>query len=305
MTAATDTELLAALPGAVAIERRPYRYATSSRIDELRVRFGDGRLESLLLKDLARSRLLGDARGGKPEFIYEPRREIRTYTAVLAGEAIGARCAASGADWLVLELVDGRELWQVGELEVWAVVARWLAGFHARFAGRVPAVRRSNPYLLAHGPQLSATWIERARRALKDSVDPRAAELDGALGNDFSAALHELAPTLLHGEFYPSNVLVAGELPDLRVCPVDWEMAATGPALIDVAALTTGWDDAQQRHLLAAYGNVDETALDRCRLHLAVQWIGWAPGWTAPAQHAHDWIGEALAAAGRLGLCGF
>jgi thiamine kinase-like enzyme len=26
-----------------------------------------------------------------------------------------------------------------------------------------------------------------------------------------------------------------------RVCPVDWEMAAVGPGLIDLAALTAGW----------------------------------------------------------------
>jgi len=44
-------------------------------------------------------------------------------------------------------------------------------------------------------------------------------------------------------------------------------------------------------------------ALDYCRLHLAVQWLGWAEHWAPPPDQARDWLGEALAAAGRLGLC--
>ena len=34
--------------------------------------------------------------------------------------------------------------------------------------------------------------------------------------------------------------------------------------------------------------------LARCRLHLALQWLGWSPDWRPPPEHAHDWLGEAL-----------
>jgi hypothetical protein len=43
-------------------------------------------------------------------------------------------------------------------------------------------------------------------------------------------------------------------------------------------------------------------ALDHCRLHLAVQWLGWSPGWSPPPEHAQDWLGEALGLAEKLGL---
>jgi hypothetical protein len=33
-----------------------------------------------------------------------------------------------------------------------------------------------------------------------------------------------------------------------------------------------------------------------------VQWLGWAEGWTPPAEHRHDWLGEGIALAERLGL---
>ena len=50
----------------------------------------------------------------------------------------------------------------------------------------------------------------------------------------------------IHGELYPSNVLV-GERTG-RICAVDWEMAGIGPLLLDLAALTSGaWTQRAQR----------------------------------------------------------
>src|SRR5687768_18215786 len=43
--------------------------------------------------------------------------------------------------------------------------------------------------------------------------------------------LDSLPEMLFHGEFYPSNVLVDASARPTRVCPIDWEMAARGPAL--------------------------------------------------------------------------
>ena len=101
------------------------------------------------------------------------------------------------------------------------------------------------------------------------------------------------------------------------MCPVDWEMAAVGPGLVDLAALTAGGWTADERTALAlAYhaalaqaggpppAREEEflTALDYCRLHLAVQWSGWSSGWSPPAEHAQDWLGEALSLAEKLGL---
>ena len=101
-----------------------------------------------------------------------------------------------------------------------------------------------------------------------------------------------------------------------RVAPVDWELAALGSGFVDLAALATGWGPSERDELELAY--LDATrelgasealpddpgaALDLCRLHLAVQWLGWAaPGWTPPAEHRRDWLGEALALAEELRL---
>ena len=42
--------------------------------------------------------------------------------------------------------------------------------------------------------------------------------------------------------------------------------------------------------------------VDACRLHLALQLLGWSADWEAPEQHARDWFSEALRVAGRMGI---
>ena len=125
-----------------------------------------------------------------------------------------------------------------------------------------------------------------------------------------------LPRTLIHGEFYASNILVHKAGDTLRVCPVDWEMAALGPGLIDLAALTAGkWTDPERDALALAYREALQangskvsgqddflTALDCCRLHLAVRWLGWSREWSPPPEHAQDWLREALCLADKLGL---
>jgi hypothetical protein len=53
-------------------------------------------------------------------------------------------------------------------------------------------------------------------------------------------------------------------------------------------------------------GKVPATAefsrqLNTCRLHLAVQWLGWSNEWSPPQEHRQDWLAEAIELADRLG----
>ncbi|HEX5417691.1 MAG TPA: aminoglycoside phosphotransferase family protein, partial [Chloroflexota bacterium] len=93
-----------------------------------------------------------------------------------------------------------------------------------------------------------------------------------------------------------------------------WEMAALGPGLIDLAALSAGsWTEEQRRALAEVYyaalapGSWPEIgalldALDYCRLHLAVQWLGWSDVWSPPPERAHDWLSEAFFLMEKIGL---
>jgi aminoglycoside phosphotransferase (APT) family kinase protein len=273
-----------------AVQRRPCRYRTSYPLEELEVVLADGSHLALVRKDLRRAALDETARRAKPSFLHDPRREIEAYR-LLAPYRLGTPALYDhGDDWVLLEKVEGSELWQIGELEVWQRAARWLAELHMLFADAAPG----SPHLLRYDARFYRRWAERAHQFAGPSVDRIVSCYDAIIDR-----LCGLDVTFVHGEFYPSNVLVAGS----RIAPVDWETAAVGPGLVDLAALATGtWTAAERAAIVAAYGEVDPEALDCCRLHIAVQWLGWSRSWIPPAEHAHDWLSEAADAATRLGL---
>jgi hypothetical protein len=326
----TDDDLLEVLRPVFAdrvvtsFERRPFAYASSYSLQELRVCFADGRDAALIFKDLAWDRMLNQAQEHKPSFLYEPRRSIETHRRILAPEGIGPCCYAAVAEpersryWLFLEKISGPRISKVADFGPWEAVTDWLARFHARFADRVPQVRAANPFLLEYGSELYLRWCDRALRALGDSDDPRASALARRLGryDETARALAALPSTFVHGEFYPHNVLVEFTGPDVRVYPVDWEVSGTGPGLLDLAALTGGkWDACERERFLSAYraamldlgvaiAPYDQMLVDfdRCRLHLALQWLGWSVGFRAPPGRAQDWLGVAFATARQLDI---
>jgi Ser/Thr protein kinase RdoA (MazF antagonist) len=154
--------------------------------------------------------------------------------------------------------------------------------------------------LVVHDSSLLAAWRGRAAAAGVPSVVLAAHERA-------SRRLAALPATLMHGDLYASNVLVrTGGTAGIEVWPVDWELAAIGPVLLDVAALTAGdgLAPATRAAMARAYfeaarypadaWDVWIADLDSARLHQCVQWLGWSPGWTAPVQHRHDWLAQAL-----------
>jgi thiamine kinase-like enzyme len=311
--------------GVIGLERRPFTYTTSFAIEELDVQLDDGTSLVMLFKDLSRHALVADARQAKPAFLYNPLREIETYRKILAPLRLGtANCYGSiiqperGRYWLFLEKVLGIELYQEGAVAVWQQVAAWLAGLHARFDGQAELLLPAVP-LLVYDRNYYRQWLSRAQSIvgkLPDGANNATRALaELATGYDrIIDRLMALPTTLLHGEFYASNVLVEKTGNDLRVCPVDWEMAAVGPGLIDLAALSAGkWSESSKEAMARAYCAAltqsgisvlpwDEllVALNCCRLHQAVQWLGWSSTWSPPPAQTQDWLGEALRLAEKI-----
>ncbi len=301
------------------IVRRPSPYRTSFPLEKLYLTLEDATELRLAFKQLGWGTLDKEARLAKPQFLHDARREPAVYASVLA-PALGApRYYGSFAEpakdrhWLFVEWVDGRELYQVGELELWKAAARWLASAHLALA---PDLDRHVEvgHLLEYDERYYWRWVERAREFA--AAPGRPAALAGSLewlASRYGAvveSLLELPKTMIHGEFYASNVLVEGEVPAPRVAPVDWELAASGPGLVDLAALVSGgWGDGDREAIVDAYRGVpgvprfSARQLDFARLHLAVQWLGWAPvGWQPPEGQRQDWLGEAMELAEGLGL---
>jgi aminoglycoside/choline kinase family phosphotransferase len=311
------------------LERSASAYQTSSTMEQLRVYLEDGRCLHIMFKDVSRKALIGDAQHAKPACVFDSLREIETYRSLLAPSHLSVPTfygAVVNSDidryWLFLEYVPAWTLFEVSE-PLWVEAATWIAGLHARFTGAPDVLRRDRvPHLLRYDAGFYWMWPQRAlafvsdARATRSSADRKAIERIVEGYGQIVERLLSLPTTLIHGEFVAANVLIQTTDHRTRLCPVDWEMAAIGPGLMDLAALTAGsWTPEQRQTLTAAYARALREAgaamprdqdfnrdFDCCRLHLAMQWLGWSAEWSPPQEHAHNWLEEASYLAERLGL---
>lgn len=290
MTAWTLESLL----GPIASTRvQPSPYASSHPLELVTVRLAGGGERQLVLKDS--TRLLPAARNAKPSFARDQGRELHVYRSVLAGagEAVPELLGVAGG-LLVLQRVEGVPLVEIGELACWEDAARTIASLHRRLATH-PGIG-----LPHHDRCYFTRWLERARAFHGEPPADVAAAFRAA-----TERVVRLPVTIVHGELYASNVLVR---PGGRACVLDWETAAVGSGLLDLASLTSGSLPAADRErVVAAYADElghdpSELAeeLECCRLLIAVQWLGWSDRWAPPQERAHDWRGEAERAARAL-----
>lgn len=289
----------------------------------------DGTLLRLVLKSPGREAPGSRAGEVKPGRVTFPFREAWVYDELLPPGLpgppgwYGLALDRDGGPALVLERIDGVPLSEVAGPDPWHRAASWIGRFHA-MRWTIP---RGAP-LLVHDRSLHRWWYKRAveqaerevRRSGKTAADGARQRLRTLVTLEAAhvracAVLPDAEPTFVHGEFHPSNILVETNWGEVRIRPVDWEMAGLGPALMDLAALTAGaWTPRQRSSMAMAYRHAALAAgtacppldhflwaLDACGLLLAFQWLGWGGDWTPPPEHRTDWLCEAVRCARRLG----
>lgn len=324
----SDPQLLRALTEALALAylRKPLHMQRSSvpqrstfPLEQVRVQLRDGEEMRIAFKRLEWSGIRPDAKLSKPPFTFDASREPTVYASLLplapAGPPrfLGSLPSEHGRGrWLFLEWVDGRELHQIGSIALWAQAARWLARMHVALAEDLER-HASQAALPRHNAAYCKRWAQRASEFAHSEHGDGARFLKQLLSR-YDAVLEELLDqpqTVIHGDFYASNVLIgdgpsetpaAGGGSTVRIAPVDWEIAAVGSGLLDLAALTSGdWSEHDREAMATAYAEIEgvspftSRALQLARLHHAVQRLGWAPpGWSAPESQRHDWLAEAI-----------
>jgi aminoglycoside phosphotransferase (APT) family kinase protein len=182
--------------------------------------------------------------------------------------------------------------------------ARWIGRFHA--LTEVYLSTASVPVLRVYDTAYYLGWGHRTLQ-FADHVPQRFPWLATlyARAEEFAALLMETPPCIIHGEYYPKNVLYS----DAAIYPVDWESAAIAAGEIDLACLTDRWpsDIVRQCELeyqRARWPHGSPTAFERrlaaARLYVHFRWLGDRPEWTT---HKHYWRFEHLRSAGeQLGL---
>ena len=299
----------------VRLRRRRNPRGSSHRLEDVHVEFADGSSGDFVLKAFGAA-ATGAGTVVRPGFVTDPYREVWAYERLLRQldvptlRAFGTLGAGGGSDRLVIERGAGDTLSTEGDIAAWEAATRWLGSFHRSGRSLLGRAAASGHLLVRDGPS-HRRWLRRARRIAREGgrrgevarLESIAAAFDRAVG-----VLEGEPPTLLHGEFYASNVLVERGAAGWRVRPVDWESVAVGPAALDLAAVVSGdWAPAVRAGLLSAYAEAASPhpapgpeALAAGELVMAVQWLGWSSRWRPPAEHARDWLAVATEAAGRV-----
>jgi aminoglycoside phosphotransferase (APT) family kinase protein len=312
------------------LRRRISSYSSSFVIENLELELEAGQHLRLVLKDLSPKSMLPTARAVRPAFLYLPHREIQVYTRILQELELGTPVCYGAIEspeqkryWLFLERVEGPLLWQVGRMEVWENAARWLAILHSKYqSGEFGATPLELDGVLAYDEPLLRRWLSRAEGFLRSKngkicrthwrrFDQIASRYDLVIER-----LMEMPKSLIHGEYFPSNIMVRRQPNPFTICPIDWEVAGIGPGLVDLAALTLGnWTPAQRARLISAYHQASREdtgrelpirelieAVSYCQLHLSIQLLGWSSDWCPPEKHARNWLGEASRLAEAVGI---
>jgi aminoglycoside phosphotransferase (APT) family kinase protein len=304
-----------------------FEYAKSSPIYTSVLETSAGEHVDVVVKDVSRASLLEGAAAVKPADAHDPCREAAVYRHVLAGRpgppVLYGAATERDRSVLVLERVAGLELRDVGDVDVWARAAAWFGAFAAGHVAASPTAalgpRASRVPLARMDVGAWVSWRDRAEVVAARLEDPAGVRDAVAVFDERACELLVASPAgVVHGEAYPSNIVVAGPgitAPGaslgVRVAPLDWETAAFGPVLVDLAALTTGdWDRADQDRVTLAYRDAAaagglvfddfDVQLAACRLGLALVWLAWFADHAPPAHQARDWASEAVAAAAAL-----
>jgi hypothetical protein len=236
------------------VRRSPSQAATSYDSEVVSVRLADGTEMRFFLKDY------GGSRRPRPAPSQRRERELGVYRRLIGDGELGTAryCGAvwdegAALHWLLLEFVAGTELRQM-ELRFWIDAARWLGRLQGRFAGSA-ALAGVMPLLERHDARFFAAKAERARRSVSHYSPALAHRLERILER-YEPSIDLIAgqeQALVHGHYDGANILVGdGERP-VRICPVDWELAALGSRVFDLASLCDGFQPPALHRIWDAY----------------------------------------------------
>jgi hypothetical protein len=266
----------------VVMARSPNVYSSTAPSEIVRCRLGDGRDLKLLCKySLGPGGNSFGHRGGGPYEAIVYRRVLQPLEAsvpVLHGVHVDP---ATQSTWLVLDYVEGFSRGM--SRDSMFLAAAWAAAFHRAAEALRPIPVELSVYdrgyyhgWAARTEEFAATG--RGRRPWLAGVCARFTEL----GPD----LLGVRPTVIHGEYYPHNVLSRLHR---EIHPVDWESAALGAGEIDLASLTEGWPASYASRCEYLYERVRwpdgapgdfRRALAAARVYLALRWLGESPSQT-------------------------
>jgi hypothetical protein len=292
----------------------PSPSATSYAARVVTVRLSDGATLRMFLKDFGSSRLFKEGAGDRRA------RELHVYRDLLRDAELDIPAyygAVWGQEherfWMVVEFVDGVPVADC-EFDSWPAATAWLARMQGLYA-RDPERFQRSPLLIRHDADFFASRAERALSSARRISARATRRLRRILCgyDDLVALMADQPSTFVHGSYRPENVLIDEPSRPSRVCVVDWELAAIGAPLYDLARLCDGYRGARLERLLDAYAREAPAhgvpvpdrermveILDCFSLHRVVKAISHALEKGRTRREASDWLGYGEALRARL-----
>jgi hypothetical protein len=285
------------------LARRPNDYESTFASEVVTCRLPNGGRRQLFCKYGPRRSRDKDRHRGGIDYEAEVYRCLLEPGGAATPRFYGTYAGTPGQVWLVLEYV-ARSIRLAFRPSGMRPAALWIGHFHAVQAGRA----RSWPASLRQYDRAYYTgWARRLSRLAGPWHQrfPWLAPLcDRA--EEWADVLLRAPQTIVHGEFYPRNILSRGRV----VYPIDWESAAVAAGEIDLASLIEGWPDQYAHPYVRAYRQARwpkgapadfERRLAAAWIYLAFRWLADEPD-GPPGKNALRYFRQLRSAGRRLGL---
>lgn len=292
------------------VDRQPNIYASTFPSEIVVCRLADGSELKLFCKYGCAT---NDSHDHKGNVAYEALvyRHVLEPLKISTPKFFGSAEGEADSTWLVVEFLEGAarlELWEDPGIVIDA--ARWIGRFHGLNEARTIAVAGFKNYRADY----FYGWVKRTLQHADEAREnfPWLAKLC-AHYEEMIPGLIAKASTVIHGEFYPNNILVRAG----KIYPVDWESSAKSFGEIDLATLTDGWGESIDwtpeihRHCVLEYqrsrwpdgppADFERTFL-LARLYVQFRWLGDSKEW-ARQKNQMNWRFQELQRVGeQLGI---
>jgi hypothetical protein len=244
----------ASQPAIVDVRRTRIRYIGSYECEVVTVQLANGREFKLFLKDF------GFSQQSKDNPAQRRVRELSVYRDLLAGTDLGTPIyygsiwdESQGRFWLLLEFVEGIVI-KDHDVEYGVMAARWLGEMQSFFVQHADLLTGCD-FLIRHD---ASFFRSKAELALRDvaQLSTISAHRLARIVDRYEQVINVMTTqplTLVHGGYIPWHILVDITREPVRVCAIDWELAAFGATLYDLAFFTDGVDPLTRDQIWDAY----------------------------------------------------
>lgn len=245
-----------------ALRREPAKASTSYDTEIVTVKLSSGEQRRLFLKNY------GIFICRKDDMEQRREREISVYRELLSDADVGTpeyygciRDAARGQFWMLLEFISGTPAGYLGT-ENWIKAAGWIGRMHKHFAGESEQLSGCE-FLIRHDAAHFLNAAAEARESVA-RICPESLDHFQPVADQYEPIAEVMARdpfTLVHGASRPVNMMIcdgegsSGERrrPRGTVLGYDWEEAAFGSPMYDLAYLADGFEPPVLDQFFAAY----------------------------------------------------